>query len=93
MSKRSKPYWEMNKEELAAATRKYDEPFVALNESRPLTPAQRRMLQRAKRRGRPRVGQGAKRVLVTIERGLLKDMDNLAKRLGKSRSQLIAEGV
>ena len=90
---RNKPYWEMTKEELAAATTKYDRPFVALNESRPLTSAQRQMLRRAKRRGRPPVGQGAKRVLVTIERGLLKDMDSEARRLGKSRSQLIAEAM
>jgi hypothetical protein len=90
---KKKPYWEMTKEELAAATKKYDQPFVALNESRPLKPAQRQMLRRAKRRGRPRIGQGAKRVLVTIERGLLKDMDSEAKRLGKSRSQLIAEAM
>lgn len=88
-----KPYDQMTTEELRAATRKYDEPFVALRESKPLTPAMRRMHQRAAKRGRPRVGKGAAKVYISMERGLLKDVDSFARKHGISRSQLIAQGV
>jgi len=43
--------------------------------------------------GRPRVGQGAERVLITVERGLLRKADSYAKRRGMSRSELIAHGL
>jgi hypothetical protein len=47
----------------------------------------------ARKAGRPVVGQGAERVLISIERGLLSEADAFAKRHGKSRSELIAEGL
>jgi hypothetical protein len=71
MSKR-KPYDQMTTAELAAATSRYDRPFAALEESRPLTPAMRRMHARAAKRGRPRIGKGAAKLYVSMERGLLK---------------------
>ena len=61
----------------------------------PLTPVQRASWDRAKKRkpGRPVVGQGAKRVPVTIEGGLLAEADAYAKRHGLKRTQLIADGL
>ena len=47
----------------------------------------------ARRRGRPKVGQGAKRVQITVEQGLLKRADAYAKRFGMTRAQLIAKGL
>lgn len=44
-------------------------------------------------RGRPKVGKGAQRIMVTVERGLLSEADAFAKRRQMSRSQLIAEGL
>lgn len=50
-------------------------------EWQPLTPAQRKQWSRIKRKvGRPKVGKGAKVVPISIERGLLKEVDSFAKR-------------
>ena len=43
--------------------------------------------------GRPRVGNGAKMVAVTIEKGLLKRADAYAKRHGMKRAAMIAQGL
>src|SRR6266852_8693602 len=75
-----KPYWEMTPKELAEATKQFEVPFVA-DQSRPLTPAEREQWRRVKRkRGRPKVGQGFKRVSVSLEQGLLKQATVLAKK-------------
>lgn len=88
-----KPYWEMNAEELARATAEFDEEFV-IDESKPLSPEQRREWQRIKRKlGRPRKGAGAKVISVSVERGLLARSDRLAKKLGISRAALIERGL
>ena len=49
----------------------------------------------SKRRGpgRPRIGKGAKRVLVTVERGLLEQTDAYAKRHHVTRSHLICDAL
>ena len=50
--------------------------------------------QKARRkRGRPRVGGGARRVLVTLESSLLRRSDLYADKHGLSRSALIARGL
>jgi len=51
--------------------------------------------QPTKRRGpgRPRIGQGAKRVLVTVERGLLAQADAYARRHHLTRSHLICDAL
>jgi hypothetical protein len=88
-----KPYWEMNTEELAEATKQFDEPFV-VDLSRPLTPAERAQWERAKRkRGRPMAGQGHKRVSLSMELGLLKRATALAKKRRISRSKLFALAI
>ncbi len=44
---------------------------VDLSQWRPLTPSERKLWQKAKRKmGRPKVGEGAKIVPISIERGL-----------------------
>jgi hypothetical protein len=86
-----KPYWEMTSKELAEATKQFDDPFV-IDRSRPLTPAEREQWKRIKRkRGRPKIGQGFKRISVSLEQGLLRRATALAKKRRVSRSQLLAQ--
>lgn len=86
-----KPYWEMTANELAEATKQFDEPQV-IDRSRPLNAAKRKQWNRMKRkRGRPRTGQGFKRVSVSMEQGLLKRVTALAKTRRISRSKLMAQ--
>jgi hypothetical protein len=67
---------------------------IPLSESRPLNAAERKQWRRVKRRlGRPKVGQGAKMVAVSIERGLLQRADRYAKRHAMKRAELIAAGL
>lgn len=81
----------MTTEELAEATKQFNEPFV-VDRSRPLTPAEREQWNRIKRkRGRPKVGQVFKRVSVSIEQGLLGRATALARKRGVSRSKLFAD--
>jgi hypothetical protein len=90
--KPKKPYWEMNTAELREATKQYDQEELGLP-GKPLTPADKQLLAKARRRGRPVVGQGAEKIRVSLERGLLKQADKEAKRLHISRSELIAQGL
>jgi hypothetical protein len=96
MSKRRthKPYASMTSEELAEATREFDRPMPGLP-GKPLTAAQRRIHQEAKKRGRgrPTVGAGAATVAISIERELLKKADALAKRRKVRRSELFAAAI
>jgi len=43
--------------------------------------------------GRPRVGQGAKRINISMEKGLLKSADEYARKKGMSRARFIAASV
>ena len=87
-------YGETTAEELDAEVARYDEPFVAFRESKPLNKSDRDLLRRAGRKvGRPKIGRVARRVLITVERGLLKKADAYAKTQGLSRSELIARGL
>ena len=95
MSKKrsAKTYWEMNTQELAAATAEFDEEFVA-DTFHPLTPEQRQIWEssrpkRAKTKGR----NGQEIVSVPIEKKLLARSDALAKKMGISRARLIARGL
>ncbi len=93
MKNRSKPYTRMNARELAAATARFDEEFV-IDRSREPTPEERLQWRRAKRkRGRPKQGQGVQIISVSIEKGLLKKTDKLAKKLHTQRTRLIARGL
>jgi hypothetical protein len=88
-----KAFWEMTAKELAEATRQFDEPFVA-KQSRPLTLEEKARWRRAKgKRGRPKVGQGFKRISVSIDQGLLQRATALARKRRVSRSKLFAQVI
>jgi hypothetical protein len=93
MSKQKKRWSQLTAAELAGATRQYDEPFAAIRESRPMTSAERARYRKTIKRGRPRIGKGASKVYISMERGLLRKADAYAKTQGISRSELIARGV
>lgn len=70
-----------------------DDPEIA-SRARPLNPKLRKLWNKAKRKGgRPRVGRGAQRVLLSIERGLLEQADTFARRERMTRSELFSRGV
>lgn len=92
MNKPAKKYWEMNKAELAQATREFDQEFIA-DKARPMNPRERAEERRARRRGRPRIGKGAQKIHITLERGLVKAADRVARQRGMGRSELIARAL
>ncbi len=90
--KPEKRWEEMNAKQLAAATAEFDGSVI--DRTRPMNAAERARWKAAKgKRGRPRVGKGAKAVSVTIEAGLLEKADRMAKKMGLTRAQLIARGL
>lgn len=71
----------------------FDKEFVA-DTFKPLTAAQRRLWKKAKRGpGRPKVGEGAKIVSLSIEGELLRRADALAKKRKQTRSELLVEAL
>ena len=67
---------------------------ITYENTRPLSPADRRALDRAARKGgRPRIGAGAKRINVTVEQRLLKKADAYARRHRLTRAAVVAEGL
>lgn len=84
-----KQYWEMTSRELAVATKQFDRPMV-VDRSRPLTALEREQWKRLKSKGRPKVGKGHQRISVSLEKGLLKRANALAKKRRVSRSKLVA---
>jgi hypothetical protein len=92
MTKRKKRYTEMTAAELAEATGAFDEDFAFLN-GRPLTSAERKLHANARRRGRPRLGRGAEKIRISVERGLLEAADAYAKMQRMTRSEMVARGL
>jgi hypothetical protein len=91
--KPSKPYWEMNTQELAEATRDLDGD-IDPRRLKPLSPEMKALSERMKRkRGRPMVGKGSQVISLSIERELLKRSDELAKKEGLTRPQLFAQAL
>ena len=92
-----KPYEQMNTAELAAATAEYDRPWTGPGlPGKALTAGQRAQHRRAKahaKAGRPKIGGGAQIVPVSIERGLLTQVDAFAQRHHLKRSQMVTEGL
>ena len=87
----------------AQKTRAAEEAAAGANrgEDRPLTPAERAMFDelkigaagRPRKRGRPKHGQGARQISLTVERQLLSRADQYARQHGMSRAQLVARGL
>jgi hypothetical protein len=91
-----KPKWysKMSASELDALAAGLDG-GIDFSETKPLTAAMRAQESRARRKGpgRPRVGQGAKKLQISMEMGLLKRVDSYARAHGLSRSDLIARSL
>ena len=67
---------------------------LTFQNTRPLTAESRRALDRAARKGgRPRIGAGARRINITVERTLLGKADAYARRHGVTRAAVVAEGL
>ena len=87
------PFARMTTDQLQAATAEFEHEMVA-EEFGPLSPPARSRWKNARRRpGRPRQGQGAKVISVTVERNLLARSDALAKNMGVTRAGMIARGL
>jgi predicted exporter len=88
-----KAFTAMNKKELATATAQFDGDFDD-SQFKSLNEEQHARWQRVKRkRGRPTVGQGARVISVSVEKGLLQRADKLAKKLKVTRAGLITKGL
>jgi hypothetical protein len=87
------PYGRMDAAELDEEVAKFDQEFIA--ETATALTAKERGRDRTARqkRGRPQVGNGARRVLITIESSLLRRSDRYADKHGLTRSALIARGL
>jgi len=96
MKRKQQPLAKYSKMSLAAiraATVDLDREMVA-DEFGPLGPAERARWERSRRKpGRPRRGEGAKVISVSVERRLLVRSDALAKNLGITRASLVERGL
>jgi hypothetical protein len=93
MKRKLKPYQQMTTAELAEATRQYDKPGT-IDRTRPMTRAERAKERKARHAGgRPRIGRGAERINITIERNLLAQTDAMARQKKIGRSEMIALGL
>jgi hypothetical protein len=89
----AKPFVQMTTQELQAATAEFDREMVAA-EFGPLSPPAKSRWKKARQRpGRPRQGQGAKVISVTVEKSLLARSDALARNMGVTRAGMIARGL
>jgi len=87
---KQKPYEEMTVQELASATAEFDEEMV-IDTFKPLSAKGKAQHTRARNKaGRPRVGRGAQRVNITVEKQLLIQADAIARTFQCNRSQLIS---
>lgn len=69
-------------------------PERRLARSRPLNARERKQWRRFKAKmGRPKAGEGAKTVSLTVEKGLLREADAYARRHGLTRAALVAKGL
>jgi hypothetical protein len=93
VNRETNPFSRMTSEQLQSATAEFDRDMIH-DSFGPLTPAARAKWRKARQKpGRPRRGEGAKMISVTVERGLLAQSDALAKNMGVTRAGLIARGL
>ena len=90
---KAKAFARMTPDELQAATTEFDREMVA-GTFGPLSPRAKARWKMARQKpGRPREGQGAKQISVTVERSLLARSDALATDMGVTRAGMIARGL
>ena len=71
-----------------------DHPNIPRSQTRPPTAQERARFERIRRKaGRPRIGQGAKVVAVTLEQGLLKRVDTYARLHEMKRAEMISRAL
>lgn len=92
MKKTDKKWSQKTPEELEAVAAEFSR-FIPLSETKPLTHADKRQHMAARKRGRPRIGQGADKIQISVEHGLLMQVDRVAEELNLSRSEIIARGL
>jgi hypothetical protein len=89
--KADKNYSDLPPEQLEQIAARFEREFVP---TRPLTPKMVAADRRSKRKvGRPRVGLGAEKIRVSVEKRLLREADSFAKERGLSRSELISKSL
>jgi hypothetical protein len=94
----TKPYTQMTTAELRVATKQFDDLSYHPPALKP-GPKERRdqrlagRLGKAMKAGRPRIGLGAERVQIALERGLRCEVDLFAKQRKLSRSRIIADAL
>jgi hypothetical protein len=97
MKHKSKEYRAMTAAELRLATREFDSELPAGADGllgRPLNLREQRQWNIVqKKKGRPRIGKGVKRVLVSLETDLLHRSDEFARQNHLSRSQMVSQGL
>ena len=82
-------------EELRYATKDLDAPEFRPRFLKP-TRKQKSLLSKFMtkvRRGRPPTGEGAEKIYISLEKGLLREADQFARQRGQSRSGMIAEAL
>lgn len=83
----------MSAPELKTVTAEFDREMVR-DTFHSLSPKAKADWRKARQKpGRPRQGEGAKMISVTVERSLLAQTDALAKNMGVTRAGLIARGL
>lgn len=97
MKARRKSYSKMTASQLREATKEYDRELPVSPDGlpgRPMNAAERRKWQKVRKKmGRPKIGKGVKRVMVSLEVELLQKSDRFAKKHHLSRSKMISAGL
>ncbi len=99
MKPRKKPWSQMTTSQLRRATKEFDNPnyhppaLPWTKEDRKVQGQARQFGRALKEGGRPRIGLGAQRLNISMERGLLSRLDAYARRHGMSRAAVLARSV
>jgi len=88
-------YSELPIEELEKLAAPFEGREIDISEFKPLTPQMRRedAIARRKKPGRPMIGKGAKRILLSMESGLLSRVDQHTRKYNLTRAAFIASAV
>jgi hypothetical protein len=86
--KKQKPYWEMNLEELAEATREFDDPSYNPPAVKP-TAAQRAQLGRWQKKR----AASCARLTLSLEKPLIEETDNYAVNHGVTFSEVVSDAL